>query len=669
MKDHAFCTSCGSEIPPGAQFCGSCGHPVVAAAPNDAPSTTPAPGPASAEPAPVESEQHESTVSPAASVPVAPTGEPHRANRQRKVLALLVVIAMVAAGGGIVWARHKSGNAHAGEILLEPAATTGVDPFTADVSTAEPAAATSNPSTAAVSSSTNASTTTTPAVQTIRGIDTTRVGLYGGTLNQSSCDPERLITFLQGDPAKAQAWAAVEGIRVSDIPTYVRGLTPVVLRIDTRVTNHGYRDGHATAHQSVLQAGTAVLVDRYGVPRARCACGNPLLPAEPVLSTPFFSGDAWPGFQVTTVVNVVNVSHTVINNFVLVDLNTLGLIRRIRGAGHGDATVSIRHYCELFPATCRPSGLAPPPRLTTPVTRPGEAATRTGVVQVSLRWSSTADLDLSVIDPHGNPVDYSHRHAADGGQLDVDANAACRAPTSTPVENVIWPSSAPDGTYTVTVTYYTNCGNPSPQGFDLTALVNGQEVALAPATTGALARPGSVAIVPALATDSHRELLVAAHSQATSLGGQVRFSFRKNPVPPARRRPGPPTRARAVAVGHGATITWLAPTESGPGLKSYVIHVGGATFQTAPGQTKLTLPQQLQPGRTYPVQIWAVNANGPGPPATTQLTAGHAAAPPGGGRGTGESWDDYCARLEATNATDFQPICGLMAPSVPSAGG
>jgi hypothetical protein len=381
-----------------------------------------------------------------------------------------------------------------------------------------------------------------------------------------------------------------------------------------------------------------------------------------------FVGNAWPTFNATTIVNVVNVSHTVINNFVLVDTNTLGLISRVPGAGHGDATLSIRQYCGLFPSTCRPSGLAPPPHLTTPVTRPGEAAIHTGVVQVSLRWSSTADLDLSVTDPHGEAVSFSHRQAASGGKLDVDANAACHNPTSTPVENVIWPSRAPDGTYTVTVTYYTSCGNPPP-AFNVTALINGHEVALAPAATGVLAQPGAVAIVPALAAASHPIVLAAAHSQAGSPGGQVRFSFRKDPVPPARRPPGPPTRVRAVAVGHGAVITWLAPTETGPGLISYAIKVGETTLQTRPGQTKLTLPQQLQPGHTYPVQIWAVNANGPGPPATTQLTGGRNAAPPAGGRQSGESWDDYCARLEATNATDFQPICGLMAPSVPTASG
>ena len=46
------------------------------------------------------------------------------------------------------------------------------------------------------------------------------------------------------------------------------------------MTNHSFVDGRAVAFQSILQAGTAVLVDKDGVPVARCRCGNPLL--EPI---------------------------------------------------------------------------------------------------------------------------------------------------------------------------------------------------------------------------------------------------------------------------------------------------------------------------------------------------------------------------------------------------
>jgi hypothetical protein len=76
------------------------------------------------------------------------------------------------------------------------------------------------------------------------------------------------------------------------------GLTPVALRTDTAVTNHDYRDGRAVPVQSILQAGTAVLIDERGVPRVRCACGNPLGPPDhqPVTS---YEVDLppWPGFS------------------------------------------------------------------------------------------------------------------------------------------------------------------------------------------------------------------------------------------------------------------------------------------------------------------------------------------------------------------------------------
>ena len=61
-------------------------------------------------------------------------------------------------------------------------------------------------------------------------------------------------------------WRGGQQLRITDIRSYVSELTPLVLLVDTRVTNHGFRKGRPTPHQSVLQAGTAVLVDRVGVP-------------------------------------------------------------------------------------------------------------------------------------------------------------------------------------------------------------------------------------------------------------------------------------------------------------------------------------------------------------------------------------------------------------------
>jgi hypothetical protein len=164
-----------------------------------------------------------------------------------------------------------------------------------------------------------------------RTVDGATVGLYGGTRNDAVCDPAQLVAFLESDPAKAAAWAQVQGIDPGQIRDYVAGLTPVILRSDTAVTNHGFSGGRATVVPAVLQAGTAVLVDRYGVPRARCACGNPLTPANlPV--TPTYTGPSWSGFSNTQITTIVS-STTVIVDFTLVDPSTQEVFTRPAGSG------------------------------------------------------------------------------------------------------------------------------------------------------------------------------------------------------------------------------------------------------------------------------------------------------------------------------------------------
>ncbi|MCB1007055.1 MAG: hypothetical protein KDB35_22925, partial [Acidimicrobiales bacterium] len=94
------------------------------------------------------------------------------------------------------------------------------------------------------------------------------------------------------------------GISPGGIGAFVATLTPVLLREDTRVTNHGFSDSVATPLQSVLQAGTAVLVDDRGVPRVRCACGNPLTEPAAADTGLAFTGDRWSGFDDTRLVAV-----------------------------------------------------------------------------------------------------------------------------------------------------------------------------------------------------------------------------------------------------------------------------------------------------------------------------------------------------------------------------
>ncbi|MFT7610281.1 MAG: hypothetical protein ACI9MX_003365, partial [Candidatus Aldehydirespiratoraceae bacterium] len=99
------------------------------------------------------------------------------------------------------------------------------------------------------------------------------------------CEPENLILFLDEEPIIANAWADAAGVEVDEIADTIRTYEARVLQHDTRVTNHAYRGGVARGFQATLEAGTAVLVDEAGVPRVRCACGNPLAPPRPVSET------------------------------------------------------------------------------------------------------------------------------------------------------------------------------------------------------------------------------------------------------------------------------------------------------------------------------------------------------------------------------------------------
>lgn len=104
-------------------------------------------------------------------------------------------------------------------------------------------------------------------------------GPFGGTGSDLVCDRELLIRSLKARPDRLREWARV--LRIDPTPSavarFIRKLRPVTLTQDTRVTNHSFVNGRTVGFQSILQAGTAVLVDKDGRPVARCRCGNPLL--------------------------------------------------------------------------------------------------------------------------------------------------------------------------------------------------------------------------------------------------------------------------------------------------------------------------------------------------------------------------------------------------------
>ena len=209
------------------------------------------------------------------------------------------------------------------EIVREPVGEQGTDPFTDSVALAERPLL--NP--------TVIDPTTGPSGVQIRG---DRPGLYSGTRSNGSCDAARLVTFLQANPVKATAWAGALNIGTDQVAASIAGLTSVVLRADTRVTNHGYRDGRATTLQSILQAGTAVLVDQHGAPRVKCRSGNPL--AEPVTQPVgvTYRGAAWLGSDRPPL--VVAAAPALLSRFTLADIDTgRPVIRPIGTNGQADS--------------------------------------------------------------------------------------------------------------------------------------------------------------------------------------------------------------------------------------------------------------------------------------------------------------------------------------------
>ncbi|MFD5519532.1 DUF6777 domain-containing protein [Streptomyces sp. NPDC127066] len=253
--------------------------------------------------------------------PGQPGGGPERPWwRSAPRVALITGVVAAAVILGLVFTNSGGGAKNAGsEVFAQPASKSGPDSFTES---------TANDS--SIESETPAAPASSAPANKAGTYSGNAPGLYGGTRNVSSCDVEKQISALKTDPAKNKAFASVEGIQPNAVPAYLRSLTPVQLRLDTRVTNHGYRNGAPTSYQAVLQAGTAVLVDSRGVPRVRCACGNPLLEPVPQKGNVKTTGDPWPSYRPQNSVAVAP-SATVINVFVLYDPESNEWIERHRG--------------------------------------------------------------------------------------------------------------------------------------------------------------------------------------------------------------------------------------------------------------------------------------------------------------------------------------------------
>jgi hypothetical protein len=281
---------------------------------------------------------------------------------------LLPLIAIIIVGGGLgayFGFFYHNGNAEAfvqnqGEILLEPSGVAGPDSFAGEqfvvlgpsttlkipnpqvtlprLSTTLPLVTTTagvTTSAGAVTTEVASTTTATTAMPTtvLAAYPGDTPALYGGSKSKVISDKEQELAFLEQNPQKAAAfcealnsdptlrWTGGNKVTPDQLRAYFAELTPVMLTRDIRVTNYGYKNGHPTPRQSVLQAGQLVLIDQYGVPRKRCECGNPLTPPIPSSRPPVYTGPQWPGFDPTTVI-VVQQTTVIINNFTLINVNT-----------------------------------------------------------------------------------------------------------------------------------------------------------------------------------------------------------------------------------------------------------------------------------------------------------------------------------------------------------
>ncbi|MFE1958666.1 DUF6777 domain-containing protein [Streptomyces sp. NPDC059479] len=250
--------------------------------------------------------------------------------RRHATLAALTAGILITAGCGGDGGENTSGP-QINELYFQRAADQGPDPFTPSTALEPPKGAAK----AGTSAEEDESYDESGNGRTARALPGSTPGLYGGVQAASSCDVERQVQLLTEDEAKAGAFAQGARVGQESVPEFLRGLTPVFLRADIRMTNHGFRDGAAAEFQSVLQAGTAVLVDGHGLPRVRCTGGSPLRPPVVAQGSMTHRGSPWRGYRPERVV-VIDRTAQPLSSLILVDTVNNDWIERLTGT-HGEA--------------------------------------------------------------------------------------------------------------------------------------------------------------------------------------------------------------------------------------------------------------------------------------------------------------------------------------------
>src|SRR5699024_1205429 len=104
------------------------------------------------------------------------------------------------------------------------------------------------------------------------------------------------VSSAVGGAKDAPMVAEVLEVPEAGLEKYLYSLTPARLLRDTVVTEHR-TSGPDAGRPAVLEAGTAVLVDRFATPRLRVASGTPLTPLPSGSSAPADPGAEWADYD------------------------------------------------------------------------------------------------------------------------------------------------------------------------------------------------------------------------------------------------------------------------------------------------------------------------------------------------------------------------------------
>lgn len=100
-----------------------------------------------------------------------------------------------------------------------------------------------------------------------------------------------------------------------------------------------------------------------------------------------------------------------------------------------------------------------------------------GSIDITLQWTTNADLQLLVRDPIGAAVYDDIPEISSGGILFEDGNVGCVETTTNPVSYIYWPQNRlPPGTYEIEVWYQNTCDDTTPVNFGLTVDVQGETI-------------------------------------------------------------------------------------------------------------------------------------------------------------------------------------------------